>query len=125
MTPLAAAEVEYAVVRRKIDAGDHRVDIRLGVCRVLEDVAIGFEIEIIEDLMPPVGPDMALKVGDRADRTRAGRRFRNWCSPTRLMVACRGILVRSNQPQGLAANSAKRSRSLGFMSRHQVILLKQ
>src|SRR5260221_3294028 len=125
MTPLAAAEVEYAVVRRKIDAGDHRVDVRLGVCRVLEDVAIGFAIEIIEDLMPPVGPDMALKVADRADRTRAGVRVRNWPSPTRLMVACRGILVRPNQPQGLAANSAKRSRSLGFMSRHQVILLKQ
>src|SRR5260221_5823046 len=88
MAPLAAAEVEYAVVRRKIDAGDHRVDIRLGVRRVLEDVAIGLEIEIIEDLMPPVGPDMALKVADRAERARAGVRVRNWPSPTRLMVVC-------------------------------------
>jgi len=131
MPPLAAAKVEYTVIRRKIDAGDHCVDIRLGVCGVLEDVTIGLEIEIVEDLMPPVGPDMALKVGDPAERNAHSSAPQEWALQDRVLAdPPRGRLPLHSGWAEPAASGWRRTLrsgvgSLGFMNRHQVVLLKQ
>ncbi len=68
MPALAAAEVEHAIAGLEGDGVDHGLDVGAGVVVVLEDVAVGLEIEIVEDRPPPVRPHMRLEIGDAARR---------------------------------------------------------
>ncbi len=71
MTALAAAQVEDAVVALDPGAADQQVDLLRGVAVVLDHIAIGFEIERVEQRAPPIGWQVAFEVGDRAQGTRA------------------------------------------------------
>ena len=70
VAPLAAAQIEDPVVGLQPGAAHQQVDLLLGVAVVLDDVAVGFEIERVEERAPPFGRQVALEVGDRAQRAR-------------------------------------------------------
>ena len=65
MAPLPAAQIENAMVRFQPGAGDQQIDFFDGVALVFEYVAVGFEIEGVEQRAPPIGRQMVFKVGNR------------------------------------------------------------
>ena len=62
---LSATEVQYVVVRLETHALEHKIDVGLGVGRVLHDIAIGLEVERIKKGLPQVRRKVAFEVGDR------------------------------------------------------------
>jgi hypothetical protein len=64
MPPLSAAQVENAVVRLEAGRADENVDFLNGVLPILNDVAIGLEIDGVEQRPPPVGGEMPLQIGN-------------------------------------------------------------
>src|SRR5260370_2423762 len=69
MAPLTAAQIEDAVVALEPDAADQQVDFIGRIAVVLDDVAVGFEVEGIEQGTPPVGRQVTFEIGDRAQST--------------------------------------------------------
>ena len=65
---LAAAEVENPLVGLEVQDPNDPVDLPLGDAGVVDDVAIGLQVEAIEDAPPPVGLYVLLKVRDRPHR---------------------------------------------------------
>ena len=100
MAALAAAQIEDAVVPLEPDGADQEVDLLAGVPVVLDNVAIGFEIERVEQSAPPIRGQMALEIGYRTQGARTD-------SPALLRPVAIGILVRSVfAGSGLAAGRA-------------------
>ena len=62
MASLAATYVEDAVVRFEGRFTDEEVDVPRRVGLVLDDVAVGFEVEGVEEGAPPVGREVAFEV---------------------------------------------------------------
>ena len=71
MAPLTAAQIENAVIALEPDAADQQVDFIGRVAIVLYDVAVGFEVERVEQRAPPVGRQVTFQIGDRAQRSGA------------------------------------------------------
>src|SRR5439155_21327770 len=71
MAPLTAAQVEDAVIALEPDAADQQVDFIGRVAVVLNDVAVGFEVEGVEQGTPPVGRQVTFEIGDRTQGTGA------------------------------------------------------
>ncbi len=71
MTALPAAQIENAVVALDPGAADQQFDLLCGVAIVLDHVAVGFEIERVEQGAPPIRRQMAFEVGHRAQSPRA------------------------------------------------------
>ena len=71
MATLTAAQVEDAVVALEPDAADQQVDFIGRVAVVLDDVAISFEVEGIEQGTPPVGRQVTFEIRNRTQCPRA------------------------------------------------------
>jgi len=88
---LTAAEVENAVVGLEPGAPHQQLDLLLGIAIVFDDVAVGLEVERVEERAPPVVRQMALEIGDRAEGPRRRRlrlperRLRRLCLITRAL----------------------------------------
>ena len=87
---LTAAQIEDAIVAFETGATDQKIGLLLRVAIVLDDVAIGFEIERVEQRAPPFGWQVALEIGHRSQRAQPrsvlvpGRRAigpRRWATP--------------------------------------------
>src|SRR5579884_1501293 len=65
MAALAAAQIEDAVVALKAGAADQQIDLVAGVAVVLDDVAVGFEVERVEQRAPPFRRQVAFEVRNR------------------------------------------------------------
>ncbi len=65
MPALAATQIEQAIVALKPGAADQEVDFLLGVAVVLDNIAIGFEIERIEQRTPPLRGQVPFEIGYR------------------------------------------------------------
>ena len=63
---LAAAQIENALVALDAGAVDQQIDLLRGVAVVLDHIAIGFEIERVEQGAPPIGWQMTFEIGHRA-----------------------------------------------------------
>ncbi|KAF5045940.1 hypothetical protein DSECCO2_475990 [anaerobic digester metagenome] len=68
MPALAAAEVEDLLVGAEAQNPGDPVDLPPGDSLVVDDVAIGLQVEVIEDTPPPIGFYVLFKVRDRTDR---------------------------------------------------------
>jgi hypothetical protein len=55
MAPLTAAQIEDAVIALEPDAADEQVDFIGRIAIVLNYIAVGFEVERVEQGTPPVG----------------------------------------------------------------------
>src|SRR5690606_118632 len=64
MSALAAADVQNAGLGRHARRLYDLVDLVRGIAVVLDDIAIGLEVERIENLAPPFGGEMRFKVGN-------------------------------------------------------------
>src|SRR5688572_32785045 len=62
MASLAAAQIEDTLVALDAGAADQQVDLLPGVAVVLDDVAVGFEVERVEQGAPPFGRQVAFEV---------------------------------------------------------------
>ena len=71
MAPLTAAQIEDAVVALEPDAADQQVDFIGRIAVVLDDVAVGFEVEGVEQGAPPVGRQVTFEIRDRTQSSRA------------------------------------------------------
>src|SRR5260370_4948212 len=67
MATLTAAEIQNTVTRPEPGSDNQRVDYRSGVPTVLKDIAVCFQIELVENDPPPVGPDMRLEILDLSE----------------------------------------------------------
>jgi hypothetical protein len=72
MPPLSAAQVENVVSRLDADGLYHQVDVAHGVLVVLDNIAIRFQIERVEQVSPPFLGKMAFQIGNRAKGAREG-----------------------------------------------------
>src|SRR6516225_8538963 len=70
MAALAAAQIENAIVALEPDGANEEVHFFTGVAVVLDHVAVGFEIERVEQGAPPVRGQMPLEVRYRPQGTR-------------------------------------------------------
>ena len=70
MAALAAAQIEDAVVALEPDGADQQIDLLAGVAVVLDNVAVGFEIERVEQSAPPIRGQMTLEIGHRTQGAR-------------------------------------------------------
>jgi hypothetical protein len=70
MAALSAAEVKDFVVGLEPRGLDEEVDFLDGVLVVLDDVAVGFQVERSEKRTPPIGGKVAFKVRDRSKGAR-------------------------------------------------------
>src|SRR5204862_5545341 len=86
MPALAAAQIEQAIIALQPGAADQEIDFLLGIAVVLDDVAVGFEIERVEQRAPPLGGQMAFEVGNRSQAAQA--------SPVLVPGGGRGISLR-------------------------------
>ena len=68
---LAAAQIEDVAVRLDRRRGDDEVDLAARVLDVLDDVAVGLDVEGVEELAPPLFGEVRLEI---RDRTEAGTR---------------------------------------------------
>ena len=97
---LAAAQVQYAIAGLEPGAFDGEIDLALGVRFVLDDVAVGLEVERVEQALPPVGRQMPLEVRDRAEGARPhGRRFRRPLRARHFRRLCRRCAWRTWCPR--------------------------
>src|SRR2546423_8877473 len=71
MAPLTAAQVENAVVALEPDAADQQVDFFGRVTIVLDDIAVGLEVERVEQGAPPVGRQVTFEIRNRTQCPRA------------------------------------------------------
>ena len=71
MAPLTAAQVENAVVALEPDAADQQVDFIGRIAIVLDYIAVGFEVERVEQSAPPVGRQVTFEIRDRTQCSRA------------------------------------------------------
>ena len=62
VAPLAAAQVEDVAIGLDRGAGDDEVDLAPRVLRVLDDVAVGLDVEGVEKLAPPLGGEVRLEI---------------------------------------------------------------
>ena len=104
MAPLTAAQVENAVVALEPDAADQQVDFIGRVAVVLDDVAVGFEVERVEQGAPPVGRQVTFEIGDRAQRTGAD-------APVRLGI----VEIRAGRAGVGQVSLGGRPRTVGFL----------
>ena len=65
---LAATEVEDLLVGPKVQNPGDPVDLSPGDPLVVDDVAVGLQVEVVKDAPPPVGFHMLFKVRDWTDR---------------------------------------------------------
>src|ERR1700731_2829910 len=72
MSALTAAQIEQAIVALKPGAADQEIDFLLSVAIVLDNIAVGFEIERVEQRTPPFGRQVAFEIGYRPQGTQAG-----------------------------------------------------
>src|SRR5215472_11366386 len=94
MAALPAAQSEDTIVALQSDAADQEVDLVAGVAVIFDNIAIGFEIEGIEQRAPPIRGQMPLEVRDRPQRAGADapvllRVFRARAGAGRLRLAGR------------------------------------
>src|SRR5439155_3160857 len=68
---LTAAQVEDAVVAFETGTADQQIGLLLGIAVVLDDVAIGFEVERVEQRAPPFGWQVAFEIGHRSQCAQA------------------------------------------------------
>src|SRR6185312_12389651 len=59
--PLAAAQIEDAIVGLEAGAFHQQIDLLLSVAVVLDDIAVGLEVERVEERAPPFGGQVALE----------------------------------------------------------------
>ena len=71
MAALTAAQIEDSIVALDTGAADQQVDFLRGVAIVLDHIAVGFEIERVEQGPPPIRWEMAFEIGHRAQSPRA------------------------------------------------------
>ena len=64
---LAAAQVEDLAVRLDGGGGDDEIDLAPRVLAVLDDVAVGLDVERIEQFAPPLGGEMRLEIRDGSE----------------------------------------------------------
>src|SRR5215469_15624151 len=62
MPALAAAQIEDAIIPLEPDAADQQIDFFGRIAVVLDDVAVGFEVERVKEGPPPVRRQMALEI---------------------------------------------------------------
>src|SRR4029077_12692014 len=78
---LAAAQVEDMAVRLDGGGRDDEVHLAARVLRVLDDIAVGLDVEGVEELAPPFLGKVRLQICDRTEaRTR-------WQAPGALRLA--------------------------------------
>ena len=75
---LAAAQIEDLAVRLHGRRGEDEVDVAPRVLGVLDDVAVGLDVERVEKLAPPLGGKMRLEVGYGAET--GARRAGAWAA---------------------------------------------
>jgi len=61
MAALTAAEVENSICFGDTKQGRKQIDFCFGEIQVIYNIAISFQIEMIEDVSPPVRPEVAFK----------------------------------------------------------------
>src|ERR1700680_1933666 len=71
MTALPAAQVEDAVVALEPDAADQETDFISSIAIVFDNIAVGFEVEGVEQRAPPVRRQVTLEIRNRAQCSRA------------------------------------------------------
>src|SRR6266446_2442356 len=71
MSTLATAQIENAIVALQADTADQKIDFVGCVSVVLDYVAVGFEVERVEQGAPPIRGQMTLEVGHRTQCPRA------------------------------------------------------
>src|SRR5581483_3152129 len=82
MAALAAAQVEDVAVLLDLGGGDDEVNLAAGVLEILDHVAVGLDVESVEELSPPLFRKVRLQVRDRTE-TRAV------CQTSRALGPCR------------------------------------
>ncbi len=70
---LAAAQVEDGAVRLDGGGGDQEIHLAARVLAVLDDVAVGLDVERVEQLAPPLRRQVLLEIGDRPEGGAGGR----------------------------------------------------
>ena len=78
MPPLPAAQVQKPISWPDASRLDQEIDLRDGVDVVLDDVAIGAQIQGVEQLPPPLPGEVVFEIGDRSERPRPARRGPRW-----------------------------------------------
>src|SRR6184192_3962399 len=71
MAPLTTAQIENAIVALEPHAADQQVDFIGRIAIILDDVAVGFEVEGVEQGTPPIGRQVTFEIGDRTQCPRA------------------------------------------------------
>jgi hypothetical protein len=69
VTPLAAAQIKDAFFMRETEYVGEKIDFGAGDRAVVDDVAVGFQIERVEDGAPPVRVDMFFEVRDGTEHS--------------------------------------------------------
>ncbi len=105
---LAAAQIEDLAVRLHGRGGEDEVDVAARVLDVLDDVAVGLDVERVEKLAPPLGGEMRLEVGYRTE-TGARRRA---LGPLRLGKGCHDGQM-SSKGRALAVGLCPRQPAIG------------
>ena len=122
VTPLTAAQIEHAVVRHKTGRGNQQIDVLTGIFPVLDNIAIGFEVQGVEKAGPPVAGQMSFEIRERTVGAAARQRNRTlrilvFHRPTKSFVVCAANLAcplrltrfaraslgqRENEPRGVS-----------------------
>src|SRR5689334_12632796 len=89
MAPLAAAQVENAVVALEPDAADQQIDFIGRVPIVLDYIAVGFEVERVEQGAPPIGRQVTFEIRDRTQCSRSDAPVR--LGMVEIRAGCAGV----------------------------------
>src|SRR5690606_38807389 len=106
MAALSAAQIEDLAVRLYGCGGEDEVHVAARVLHVLDDVAVGLDVESVEKLTPPFGGEMCFEIRDGTEtRTRRyaplALRLGNRCHDGRMSSKGRALtrgILRPPQP---------------------------
>ncbi len=117
VAPLAAAQIEDLAVRLHGGGRHDEVDVAARVLHVLDDVAVGLDVERIEKLAPPLCGEMRLEIR-HGTQTRTGARapralrLGNSCHDGRLSSKCRALAAGLCMPPSAGDRPIKITRPL-------------
>ena len=66
MAALPAAQIEDSIIGLECGGPNQRVDFASRIAVILDDVAIGLEIDRVEQRPPPIGRQVPFQIGYRA-----------------------------------------------------------